>query len=392
MGIHFLRNPLNSPFFEIDYWKNVKKLESSLRIINEYYLDSENVTYDELADTAIRAMTYKLDRYSEYVVPEEFNEFAKENYGVYNGIGIEIKKMGDVAIIKEVVPDSPADQAGLKLEDTITHINSKKISELNESQLVAMIRGEVNSALDLNVERQSPLENKKEFLVEIKKKEVWVESILSSTYESGSIGYLKISQFTSTTPNHFRQKYEDLVRNYSPKGIIVDLRDNPGGLLQQAIELADLFFPPKETILVLQSRIPSENTAIESSDKTLKSTLPMVILINGNTSSSAELLAGVLRLKIGAQLVGEKSFGKASIQNIFQLNRSTALKLTAARYLLADGLNINGVGLEPDYEVTNFVKREGETEISRMVKSYQEIPENNPNKDFQLLKAIELMK
>ena len=94
MGIHFLRNPLNSPFFEIDYWKNVKKLESSLRIINEYYLDSENVTYDELADTAIRAMTYKLDRYSEYVVPEEFNEFAKENYGVYNGIGIEIKKMG----------------------------------------------------------------------------------------------------------------------------------------------------------------------------------------------------------------------------------------------------------------------------------------------------------
>jgi carboxyl-terminal processing protease len=293
-------------------------------------------------------------------------------------------------MIKEVFPDSPAAKAGLKSKDKIRQINHIQVDDMETNQLLAMIRNIDNSKIEIHLERSDELNNENELLlVEINKEIITVPSIHSKMI-APNIGYVQIQQFTENTRENFTTEFSKLEKQ-GIDSLIIDLRDNPGGLLQSAVELAELFVPENETILFIRSRIEADNFAIESS-KSPKINIPkLAILINNATCSSAEILAGVLRLESGAVIIGEKSYGKGTIQNIFNINEDTALKITAAQYLLPDGSSIDEIGIEPDIKILNSEEAINISDLQTLISESINTEENENTTDKQLQKAIETL-
>lgn len=310
--------------------------------INNNYADE--VTREKLEIGAINGMLGFLDEYSMYISQDEFDAFNNSTRGSFLGVGIEIKQIRDGIEITSVIDNSPASIAGLKTSDVMTKIDDKDVSEMTIKDVISKLSSD--SALKIKV---SIVRNKTEkFDVVLKKSVIQLESV---KYDFVSdIAVIKISYFNEGTISSVSQAIKKLLKNKSV-GVILDLRNNPGGILEQSIGVCDLFLNNKK-IVELKSRNAEETRIIMSDDTDLINNIPMVVLIDSNTASGGELVAAALGENKRAILLGEKTYGKGSLQTIIPIPGRGAIKLTTSYFISPNGNPINQNGVTPDIEIS----------------------------------------
>ena len=313
----------------------------------------------KLIEGAISGMLTSLDPHSGYMSPKEFKEMQTETHGEFGGIGTEVTM--EEGLIKVIAPidDTPAARAGILANDIITQIDGEPVQSLTLNQAVDKLRGPVNSSVKLTIQRN---DKKEPIEVKLTRETIHIRPVQART-EGGDIGYLRISQFNEQTYDALRAGIKSIageVGSDKLKGYVLDLRNNPGGLLNQAILVSDAFLTKGE-IVSTRGRNPEEAQRFPAKAKTkdLVGGKPLVVLINGGSASASEIVAGALQDHKRAALIGTRSFGKGSVQTIIPLaNKRGALRLTTERYYTPSGRAIQAKGIEPDQEVLRDIPDE----------------------------------
>ncbi len=339
-------------------------------VVDKYYLGE----YDEekMKEEAAKGYIEGLgDEYSEYITAEEYEEFSKEVYGSFIGIGIYYgKTIDDEMVIVETIGNSAAEKAGLQAGDIITKVDDFEVTESTSTDEVSdKIKGQEGTQVSIEVLRE---EQKLTF--NITRENVKLHYIKAEVLEN-NIGYMKVTSFDEETSQEFKTRLEELL-SQNVKSLIIDLRNNGGGIVQEATQIADYLLDKGQKIIITKDKEGNEEITYSEQDKITD--LPIVVLTNGYTASSAEILASALKDNNRAQIVGIKTYGKGVIQNVYRLTDGSALKLTTQEYYTALGNKLNEIGIEPNVEV----------ELPDGVNIY-----NIPKKqDTQLQKAVELLK
>lgn len=353
---------------ELSKEKSEKKQESSLtplpleqiksfaeiftRIKHSYV---EPVSDEQLLDYAIEGMLNGLDPHSIYLKEERLEELNEGTTGRFGGLGMEV--VMDDGFVKIIAPidDTPAEKAGLKTGDLVIRIDDKTISGLSLSEATDQMRGEPGTLIKLTILRESESEP---FEVELERAIINIQTVKRRQLDE-QIGYLRVSQFQTMTAEVFRKELKRLRDGEGFSGLIVDLRNNPGGLLNSAISIADIFIK-EGTIVSTKGRLPENEQAFLATPNDLIEGKPIVVLINSGSASASEIVAGALQDHERAIILGTKSFGKGSVQTVVNVAENTGIKLTTARYYTPSGRSIQAAGIVPDVLVTQrqFKKRE----------------------------------
>lgn len=325
---------------DLDY-SSVEQVYDSLR--TNY--DGE-LTADELMSGLKEGLAKSTgDPYTEYLDPEAAKEFNEDLNGSFSGIGAELSKDNDVIVIVSPIAGFPAEKAGLRPKDIIAEIDGESAYDLSVTEAVKKIRGPVGTKVKLKIIRN----NSEQLDVEITREQITIPSV---TYEilPDNIGYMKVSRFSEDT-NKLTTEAANAFKAANVKGVILDVRSNPGGLLESAVDLSDLWLDKGKTILQEKRGEVVVKTYVAQANPILKG-IPTVVLINEGSASASEITAGALKDNDVATLIGEKSFGKGSVQSLIQLGDGAVLKVTIARWFTPAGKNIDKEGIEPDQEVT----------------------------------------
>ncbi|MGD0856125.1 MAG: S41 family peptidase [Dehalococcoidia bacterium] len=310
--------------------------------LQEYYVDSKQLDPAKISQGAVRGMVEAVgDPYTDYYTPQEYQSTMIQLTGVFQGIGATIEKKNNYIVIVAPIPDSPAEKAGLKTGDIILKIDGTSTEGMNSDVASSKIRGDSGTKVTLSIGREG---TKEPFDVVITRGEIKMDSVKSEMF--GQVAYIKIQQFILPTTDDFKAAITKALAD-GAKGVILDLRDNPGGILTQAVEVASQFLVRGIVVKVV------DKNGTESVQKVISGgmapDLPIVVLINGGSASASEIVAGALQDNDRAKLAGIKSFGKASVQNIVKLDDGSAIKITTAHYYTPNGTLISGKGLTPDY-------------------------------------------
>lgn len=325
-----------------------KKTQEAQSYIDKYYWKSD-LDQEKLADYAIKGMVSALgDKYSDYYTTSEYNQAMGEVKGDYTGIGatIYMDTSTKQKIIRKVQKSSPAEEAGLKVDDVLLKINGEDISQKSLNDTVSMIRGKEGKTSKLTIQRKEQDKTKvMEVTVTAKK---LVNQSIHYKMLTGKKGYINISNFDNEGVKQFQSAMEDL-KKQGMTGLVLDVRNNGGGSLEAVTKMLDELLP--EGVLLTEKYKNKEDVVYRSTDEK-QFDKPMVVLINGGSASASEVMAGALQDRKAATLVGVKSFGKGIVQSIFSLRFGGGIKLTTGQYLLPSGRCIHGTGLTPDVEVT----------------------------------------
>jgi carboxyl-terminal processing protease len=297
-------------------------------------------------DAAINGVLQSLDPYSAYMSPEMFNDMQTETSGKFGGLGIEVGMEHGVVKVISPIDNSPASRVGVKAGDYIVKINDDQVQGKSLTEAVALMRGPVGSDIEITVRRRGV---KKAIIFKITREIIKIESV-KSKYIDESIGYLRLTSFNENSGDQIKTKIEEFNKKKYLKGYILDLRNNPGGLLSQAIKITDFFLEDGE-IVSTKGRKKSENRKFFAKKGDLTNGKTIIVLINYGSASASEIVAGALKDHKRAILVGENSYGKGSVQSIIPLKNKGALRLTIAKYYLPSGESISEVGVTPDIEV-----------------------------------------
>ena len=342
---------LNSLFFtnqsfsnENDIYKKIDLFGEVLEKINEEYVDEINQS--ESMDSAINGLLQSLDPYSAYMSPEIFNEMQTETSGEFGGLGIEVSMESGVVKVISPIDDTPASRAGIKAGDYIVKIQGIQVQGKTLTEAVDLMRGPVGSSIELTVRRRG---EKKALTFNITREIIKIQSVKADLLEK-DIGYIRLTSFNENSSKQIEDNIEELEKNKSISAYILDLRNNPGGLLSQAIRISDLFLDNGE-IVSTKSRQPSENRKWFAKKGDLTKGKTLLVLINYGSASASEIVAGALKDHKRAIILGENSFGKGSVQSIIPLKNKGAIRLTVAKYYLPSGKSISEVGVSPDIEI-----------------------------------------
>ena len=347
------------------------QLEKYKSLIDEYYLG--DINEEDLKEGAIKGYIEGLgDPYTEYISKEEMEEYMQDTLGNYVGIGIYMILDEEEGNIKVVSPmkGSPAEAAGIQPGDIIETVDGESYTKEEMSEVSNKIKGKEGTTVKIGIKRG---EENIEF--EIKRENIKVNPVEGKILEN-NIGYIEFSSFDETTAEDFKAKYEELQKQ-GITSLIIDLRNNGGGLVDQAIDIADLFVEKDQPLLYEVDKEGNEEVTKAENDVTI--TMPTIILTNENTASASEILAGALKDLGKAKIVGTKTYGKGVIQEILRLKDGSGIKITTEEYQTPNHNKINKVGIEPDETV----------ELPETVTNILNVPEDQ---DTQLQKAIELLK
>ena len=347
-----------------------KKLESYKEFIEDKYIGE--IDEEKMVKSAIKGYVEGLDDiYSEYISPDEMKEYMETTNGKYVGVGIYIASTKtNQIIILSPIKGSPAEEAGLRSADIITKVNGVEYTGEELSEASSAMKGEEGTKVKIEILRG---EETLEF--DIERRTVRVNSIETNTLEN-DIGYIEITSFDDGTYEEFKQKYNEL-KQKNIKSLIIDLRNNGGGIVQESLKIADMMVEKGKTLLITTSKHEGEDVTKASDDKEIN--IPIIFLVNENTASASEILvAAVKENEENCTIVGAKTYGKGVIQTIYNLLDGGGLKLTTNEYFTPNRNTINKVGIEPDYAVS---LPEGKT-----------LYEIEESEDTQLQKAIELLK
>ena len=329
---------------ENDIYKKIDLFGEVLEKINKDYVDEINQS--ESMDSAINGLLQSLDPYSAYMSPEILEEMQTETSGEFGGLGIEVGMEAGVVKVISPIDDTPASKAGIKAGDYIVKIDDIQVQGKSLSEAVDLMRGPVGSGIELIVRRRG---EKKALTFIIVREIIQIKSVKADLLEK-NIGYIRLTSFNENSGKQIKKEIKKLEKNNNIKSYILDLRNNPGGLLSQAIKISDFFLDNGE-IVSTKSRKPSENRKWFAKKGDLTNGKTLLVLINYGSASASEIVAGALKDHKRAILLGENSYGKGSVQSIIPLKNNGAIRLTVAKYYLPSGESISEVGVSPDIEV-----------------------------------------
>lgn len=360
----------------------------------------EPVEDRELLQDAIRGMLSGLDPHSSYLEPEAFDSLQVHTSGEFGGLGIEVGMEDGFVRVIAPIDDTPAQRAGIKAGDLIIKIDETPMQGLGLNEAVDMMRGEIGSEIRLSIVREGV---EKPFEVKLVRDSIRVVSVKQKLLEPG-YGYLRITQFQLNTAEDLHKALSSMGEETPLKGLVLDLRNNPGGVLQAAVDVVDSFID-SGLVVYTEGRLPSSQAKFSATSKTEAPDLPLVVLINGGSASASEIVAGALQDHRRAVLMGTKSFGKGSVQTVLPLGGERGLKLTTARYFTPNGRSIQAQGIQPDLVVEegrltaveheDFIK---ESDLAgHLENTLIDAPASNGDatlaeRDFQLYQALNLLK
>lgn len=399
---------------------NSKVFDKVIELLHTQYV--EDVDDEKLLGGALNGMLTALDPHSTYFEPKEFKELQKQMEGQFGGLGMEVTM--DKSLVKIVSPidDTPAFEAGLKAGDLIVAIDRKPVSNMTLFEAVELMRGEPDSKVTLHIKRKG----REIFEVNLKRALIKVKPVKWHV-EGEDIGYIRLVTFNEKTTEMLKDAIQDLKKQLGNKlqGIVLDVRSNPGGLFEPSVESADLFISEGD-IVSTRGKDKKNDFSMKATPGDVIDGIPMVVLIDGGSASSSEILAGALQDHHRAVVVGTQSFGKGSVQLVLPLNNGGALKLTIARYYTPSGRSIQAEGIKPDIEVKQAAnlqlldegKRFREKDYSDALskKTGERVNSSKPNidpvdevdtddlsfleedkegeeiKDYQLMRAVDIVK
>lgn len=308
----------------------------------------EPVSDRQLMDNAVRGMLAELDPHSQYLDPREYNEIRIATSGSFTGVGLEVRTDDGRIVVVSPIEGTPAEQAGIRSGDTILAIDGRAVPSRNIRQAISRMRGPAGSRVQLTVARDGQSEP---LVYDLRRSAVEVHSVRSHLLDPG-YGYARITQFTDTTAKDLRRAVIELNRQMPDglKGLVLDLRDNPGGVLEAAVQVADLFLD-KGVIVTASGRTPDATFRHDAVPGDLLAGAPLVVLVNGGSASASEIVAGALKEHHRATIAGTRTFGKGSVQTVMPLSEGRAIKLTTSRYFTPSGASIQGLGIEPDIDL-----------------------------------------
>ena len=345
ISLYFILSIQISNSSEKDIYNKIDLFGEVLEKINREYVDEINQS--ESMDSAINGLLQSLDPYSAYMSPEILNEMQTETSGEFGGLGIEVSMESGVVKVISPIDDTPASRAGIKAGDYIVKINNTQVQGKSLSEAVDLMRGPVGSDIELTIRRRG---EKKALTFNITREIIQIQSVKTDLLEK-NIGYIRLTSFNENSGKQIKKEIEKFEKNKDINAYILDLRNNPGGLLSQAIKISDFFLNDGE-IVSTKSRKKSENRKWFANDGDLTNGKTILVLINYGSASASEIVAGALKDHKRAILLGENSYGKGSVQSIIPLKNKGAIRLTVAKYYLPSGKSISEVGVSPDIEIS----------------------------------------
>lgn len=356
----------------------LRRFSQVLDLVNRYYV--KDVNQGELLDGALKGMLQGLDPHSTFMTPEEHKEMQETTSGEFTGIGIEITVENGQVTVVTPIEDTPAYRAGLQSGDVILTINGQPTQELSLQDVVSRIRGPKGTEVELGILHST---SKSPKTIRVKREAIPLVSVKSKPLEDGYY-WIRLTRFSGRTDEDLRDALKKATRECAKtgglKGIVLDLRNNPGGLLDQAVSVSDMFLS-KGTIVSIQGRGPVPERIYEAKDQAGDIDVPVVVIINAGSASASEIVAGALRDQKRALIIGERSFGKGSVQNIIPLSDGSALKLTVALYYTPSGSSIQAEGIVPDLEIPFERPREEDADEPRILLREQNLSGHLENAD-----------
>jgi len=353
--IIFFTNILSTSYSEnIDkMYQKIDLFSEVLEKIQDEYVDE--VDQSEVMDSAIHGVLQSLDPYSAYMSPEIFQETQTETSGKFGGLGIEVSMEAGVVKVISPIDDTPAARVGIKSGDYIVRINGEQVQGKTLMEAVNLMRGPVGTSIEITVRRKGL---KKAKIFQITREIIEIKSVISKLIDK-EIGYLRLRAFNENSGNQLKKEISKLEKNKKLVGYILDLRNNPGGLLSQAVKISDYFLDDGE-IVSTRGRKSKENRKFFAQKGDKIKGKPLIVLINNGSASAAEIVAGALQDQKRAILLGETTYGKGSVQSIIPLKNKGAIRLTISKYYLPSGKSISEIGVTPDIKV----EEEGDEEFA----------------------------
>lgn len=327
--------------------RSVRYFREVLEVVKQNYVDEKKADYKALTRAALRGMMNELDPHSEYLDVEAFQQTEEELSNEFNGVGIQVEERDGHIVVITTIADTPAERAGIRRGDRIVSIDGKKIEDPSTEKVVRLIRGESGSEVTMVFYRPSA---EREVTYKLKRERILMRSVRNTQISGDGLGYLQITQFSERTGDEFDAALKELEK-HGMRGLVLDLRNNPGGLLDAAVEVCDSFFEKGELIAFTQGRTKDSREEFHSEGQHERRTYPIAVLVNGGTASAAEIVTGALRDTHRAVVVGEKTFGKGSVQSIIDTKDGEGIRLTTARYYTPSGITIHEKGILPHVEI-----------------------------------------
>ncbi len=329
---------------ENDKTQPLRQFSHVLDLVEQEYVDEKS--RKEIIEGAVRGMLQSLDPHSVYLTPDEYKEMSENNSGEFFGIGIEISVENGQVTIVSPIEDTPADRAGLKSGDMILAVDGRPTQEMTSNETVAAIRGPKGTTVELLILDKSSASPR---TVSIVRDAIPMTSVKVRELEEGYY-WVRITRFIGRTTQELTEELRKVVKKGEIRGLILDMRNNPGGLLDQSVHVSDMFLSDG-VIVSMKGRSDKSNRSYSASAQAGDIVAPMVVLINSGSASASEIVAGALKDHNRALLVGERTFGKASVQDVIPLPDGSGIKLTVARYYTPSGKSIQAEGIVPDIEV-----------------------------------------
>ncbi len=327
-----------------DTYRQLETFANVLSILQENYV--EEIKAKEAIEGAIQGLLLSLDPHSSYMKADSYQEFRNETQGSFTGIGIEITLRDNIITVIAPIADTPADKAGIKAQDKIMRINGESTKNFTPLDAVKLLRGPKGSSVTISIFREGFKDLQD---IELIRDTIPLQSVKSFVLKPG-FGYIRISNFQNDTTREFKDHLERLQDENPLRGLVLDLRNNPGGLLNQAVNLTDIFL--KEGLIVYtRGRNKDQDLTYEAHDNTTGVSIPLVLLVNEGSASASEIVAGAIQDHQRGVIVGSKTFGKGSVQTVIPLPDGAGLRMTTARYYTPKGRSIQATGISPDVEV-----------------------------------------
>jgi len=383
-----------------DIYRNLRLFSLVLERVRQDYVDGENLTYQDLVYGALKGLLNSLDPHSEFLEPRKYGDFKDDTEGAYGGVGLTIRVSGDYLTVITAFEDGPAFRAGIRSGDQLIRIAGRSAVRMSDSEAVRLLRGAPGTEVQVTVRRPGTDE---ETEYTLKREVIKIETVrdLEGRREfrlgADKIGYTRVLQFGEQTTGELEEAIKKL-SSQGMEGLVLDLRDNPGGLLEQAVKVCSLFLPPKTLVVSTEGRDPSERREFRVPVRGRHYELPLVVLINQGSASASEIVAGCLQDLKRAVIVGDKSFGKGSVQSVIELQDGAAMRLTTAKYYTPSHKVIHERGIAPDIEVS-LTREEEEALNLRRTPGMLDSPdlaarreEIEAVRDWQLERAVDLLK
>lgn len=315
-----------------------------MRLLNKHYVDADEVRGDKLAGHAIESMVGALDPYSQFLPPRAYRNLEEEVDGKFGGIGVQVEELDGRIVVVAPIAGTPGERAGILRGDVLVKVDGADVRGLKLEEFIGKLRGKPGTSVAVTLERGEP---SRVIELKLKREIIKVDSVRDATLLAEGIGYVRVTVFAEKTGEEFQAALEKL-RSQGAKALVIDLRNNPGGLLSAAADMVQPFFPRGELIVYTEGRQKDDRMELRSEGSAEPLQMPLAVLVNGGSASAAEVVAGALRDTRRAVLVGEKTFGKGSVQTLFPIKGEAALRLTTARYYTPSGVIIHERGLQPD--------------------------------------------